>query len=230
MFKSTKRMMTVRRIRELYGKGERDFSNVFCKGADFERCDLSGSDFSGSDLAFSAFHSSNLSGCNLSNANFEWSGFDDTDLRSANLTKTNFQYSIFKKAKFAGASFVDTDMTWCLIFETDIENVIKKSVNFFGSAFDPSQVNDVGREQVRSELEKKRDTVSFDLFFEVQCIAKTTAEEIGRLQRISIDVKTGYGATNIVYGTGGQADGVSVINSYNSKRGYRTDEEIGYKA
>ena len=202
------RQMSVQTIKELYAKGERDFTGIDCRMGNFDNLNLSGSDFSESNASFSSFRGTNLSGCNFTKANIEWTDFQRANLTGANLTKARAWYNLFNNANLKDAILTNADMSWALFF-----NVVKnfkdiKGANFHMAAFHESEIRPGDQQLVKLQLAGMRGNMPDAVYTELNFSVNSVSDTIAKAQR------SGDGEMRASY----EAEGVA-MNGYKGSGG-----------
>lgn len=163
-------------IIEEYKKGRRDFSNIICKDADFTGIDLSGADFSNSDMSFSTFKTANLTDCNFSSCILDWSTFIWAKLIRTNFTKAKIRWSVLNDATFEKTVLRNADLSWSLLFNVNFHDSDIAGADFATAAFHISQITSGGMEKARTELERLRSKLPYDLWLAIQFSLNTTRD------------------------------------------------------
>jgi len=196
------RPMTVQKIKELYAKGERDFSNIDCREATFDNLKLECCNFSFSNLSFSSFNGCDLRKCNFTKSNVEWSGFRHANLEGANFTKANGSYCSYNDANMKDVIATDADMSWSFFF-----NVVKnlkdiKGTSFHMSAWHESEVRKEAVQQAQIHMMGLRGTIDQETFDRLGFIIHGTVE---MAQKVDVHdeaknpYKVGFGAGSNAY-------------------------------
>ncbi len=195
--------MSVEKIKELYAKGERDFSNIDCRESTFDNLKLPGSDFSGSNLSFSSFNGCDLRKCNFIKANVEWSGFRHANLEGVNFTKANGSYCSYNDANMKDVVATNADMSWSFFF-----NVVKnmkdiKGANFHMSAWHESEVRPEAARQAQLHMMTIRGVVDQETFDRLTFVMHANIENA---QKVNLEdgprsaYKVGFGSGSRAYG------------------------------
>lgn len=75
------RQLSASQIKELYNKGERNFSGIIALGQDFTDFNLKNIVFKNSKLNGSSFANANLENADFSNASLQWTSFYNSNSR-----------------------------------------------------------------------------------------------------------------------------------------------------
>lgn len=217
------RPMTVQQIKELYAKGERNFSNIDCRESTFDNLKLEGCNFSSSNLSFSAFNGCDLRRCNFTKANIEWSGFRHANLEGANFTKANGSYCSYNDANMKDVIATDADMSWSFFF-----NVVKnlkdiKGTNFHMSAWHESEVRKEAVQQSQIHMMGLRGTIDQETFDRLNFIEHGNlelAQKVDIHDEAKNSYKVGFGAGNNAYKI---AEGGSAYGTGGMPSAYKTD-------
>ena len=116
-------IFTVRKLKEKYTGGERNFSGIEIEenpnefiGVCLEGCDFSQSFICGN------FSGASLRGSNFSNANLKTSLFEKADLEGCNFSNSALCATTFKGANLKGAVFSGAYFHSCKLGEGEIPN------------------------------------------------------------------------------------------------------------
>ena len=145
-------------VRRRYKDGERDFSNMNLKGADFQKAelcsvtlshanlryailsdaDLSGADLSWTDFRVAKLYRTGLSEASLANATLSEANLIEANLRMANLEVADLRQANLSKADLSGARLCGTDLTEAklsnaILAEADLSNTTLSHANLTGA-------------------------------------------------------------------------------------------------
>lgn len=214
-------------IKQLYSHGERDFSHVDCRSADFDNLVLEGCDFSHSNLSYSSFRSTNLRNCNFTSATVDWSNFTRADLREADMTKANFSYSSFSNANMENTILMNTDLRYCLFFGVVQTWQDKGGNNFHEASFNEAELSKKVTDQIQLQVMSMKGILPHDVYMRLTFAAHDVGDKAGKINVQQEERRGNYtinASTSVGYGAVvGQDRSVNV--------GYSTGTgEVGYQA
>jgi len=187
-----KKFVSVREILEKYKKGERNFSNIICKGADLSGVDLSGCNFSNSDLSFTDFSRSTLIECNFTETNLEWSDFTFADLSKSKFVRANITYSVLNDAIVDKTDFEKVDFSWSLLFNVNLHAANLKGAQTATIATDISQITEEGMMHAKEMLGRLKSSLPFGLWLALKHSIDKTDESVRTTQEVTRTIST-YG-------------------------------------
>ncbi len=163
-----RKFLSVKEILERYKKGERDFPNIVCKGADLLGTDLSGCNFSHSDLSFTDFSRSSFVGCDFTEANLEWSDFTFSNLSKSIFYKANISWSVLNNAIVDKADFSKANLEWSLAFDCRLHAANLSGTQMSTLATDVSQITQEGMVYAEEMLSRLKSSIPFDLWLAIK--------------------------------------------------------------
>jgi len=185
-----KRFISFKEILEKYEKGERNFSNILCKGADFHGVNLSGSIFSNSDLSFNDFSGSTLTNCDFSNSKFDWVDFTLANLSGSKFVDAEITYSVLNDAIVEKTDFTRTNFDWSLLFNVRLHSAKIECANFTTAATDISQITEYGLNHTIEVLEKLKSRLPFSLWLLLYHSVTKTETKVQATKEVEKTVST----------------------------------------
>lgn len=189
---SEKKFVSVAEILERYKKGEKNFSNIVCKGANLGGVDLNGCNFSYSDLSFTDFSRSTLIGCDFSEANLEWSDLTFANLSKSNFYRANIAYSVFNDAIVDGANFTEANLEWSLAFNCRLHAANLKGAKIFTIAYNISDISENGMAHAEEMLRRLKGSIPFSVWLAIRYSIDKTKGTVQATQEVTRTVGT-YG-------------------------------------
>lgn len=187
-----RKFVSVGKILEKYKKGERNFSNIVCKGANLLGVDLSGCNFSNSDLSFTDFSRSTFINCDFTETNLEWTDFTFSNLTNSKFYKANISYSVFNDAIVDKADFTEANLEWSLAFNCRLHAADLKGAKFSTIAYSISDINESGMTHVEEMLKRLKGSIPFSVWLAIRHSIDKTKGTTKAVQEVTKAVST-YG-------------------------------------
>ena len=120
--------MDTSELLKCYAKGDRDFRNIYLRGAD---PDLNGVSLLGIDLQGSTLHEVNLEGANLTEANLQETTLEYVNLQKATLQGANFRESNLQKTEhLEGADLRKANLVYAQLQQVNLQSADLRGANF----------------------------------------------------------------------------------------------------
>ena len=127
-----------------YRNGERNFTNIECKGGNFSGIDMRGVIFANSNLSGASFSGANLDDSDFNGCILLWSNFDHASLRRTNFSHADLSWMKATEPIFEKTNFTNANLNWAYIFKADMSRADFTDAHVETMATKFSEVHEVG--------------------------------------------------------------------------------------
>lgn len=228
-----RRVMPSHEIMERYRKGERDFSDIMCSGAEFGGATLVDAIFRNADLSFSSFDTADLTDADFSSAFLDWSSFRKSILRRTKFDGASIKWCALNEAIVDKTSFRKADLSWSIMFSTNRNAADWTGANFVLCAFDPSEITSKGIAQHPDQLERLKGRIPYELWLRIKFSLSTvtmqferqSGMDVGRTAYERAMARAGYGIAVQAPATSTHVYSPEINVSYQSSGTYQTERK-----